>query len=178
MPSLANKHLVKLPAPEADIKHYQSAVGALMYPALCTRPDMTFTVASLGHHSANPSPDHLHALDCTFRYLHGTSDTTLIFQKGNSGTTLCSYVDANWASDINDRKSTSGFIFFFARSPISWSSKKQTSVTLSSTEAKYIAAAHTTKEALWLRHLLTDFGIDSHLPTTLYSISTTNSLSS
>jgi hypothetical protein len=77
-------------------------------------------------------------------------------------------VDADWASDINDHKSTSGFIFFFAGSPISWSSKKQMSIALSSTKAKYIAAMHTTKEALWLQHLLTNFGISSHLPTTLY----------
>jgi hypothetical protein len=66
MPSLANEHLIKLLAPEADIKHYQSAVGALMYPALCTQLDMSFTVASLGCHSANPGPDHLCTLDCSF----------------------------------------------------------------------------------------------------------------
>jgi Reverse transcriptase (RNA-dependent DNA polymerase) len=168
-PSLANDHLVKLPAPEADPKHYQSAVGALMYPSLCTRPDMAYTVATLGRHSACPGSDHVRALDRAFRYLRGSSDTRLVFQKGiPNGSTLHGYVDADWASDVNDRKSTSGFVFLLAGAPISWSSKKQTSVALSSTEAEYIAAAHATKEAIWLRRLLTDFGIDTYSPTTLY----------
>lgn len=168
-PSLANDHLVKLSAPEADVKHFQSAISALMYPSLCTRPDLAYTVAALGRHAANPGPDHLRALDRVFRYLRGTTDTRLIFQKGTPhGSILRGYVDADWASDVNDRKSTSGFVFLLGGAAISWSSKKQSSVALSSTEAEYIAGAHATKEAVWLRRLLADLGLDARSPTTLF----------
>jgi hypothetical protein len=77
-------------------------------------------------------------------------------------------MDADWASDVNDRKSTSGFVFLLAGGAISWSLKKQASVALSSTKAGYITAAHTTKEAIWLRHLLADLSMDFPSPTTLH----------
>jgi hypothetical protein len=64
---------------------------------------------------------------------------------------LHGFVDADWASDVNNCKSTSGFVFMLGGAVVSWSSKKQTSVTLSSTEAEYIVAAHATKEVVWLR---------------------------
>ena len=78
------------------------------------------------------------------------------------------FVDADWASDVNDRKSTSGFVFMLGGAAISWSSKKQTSVALSSTEAEYIAAAHATKEVVWLRRLLTELSLDLSPPTILH----------
>lgn len=81
---------------------------------------------------------------------------------------LSGYVDADWASDVNDRRSTSGFVFMLGGAAISWESKKQTSVALSSTEAEYIAAAHAAKEAVWLRRLLTELGLDTSHPTTLH----------
>ena len=80
---------------------------------------------------------------------------------------LFGYADADWASDINDRKSTSGYVFKLASATVSWSSKKQTSVALSSTEAKYIARVHTTKEVIWLRQLLSELGLGTRHPTTL-----------
>jgi hypothetical protein len=140
-----------------------------MYPMLGTRPDLAYTVAALGRHSATPGPDHQRALDRAFRYLRATSDWQLVFQRGTpGGTTLHGFVDADWASDVNDRKSTSGFVFMLGGAAISWSSKKQTSVALSSTEAEYIAAAHATKEVVWLRRLLTELGLDLHFPTVLH----------
>jgi hypothetical protein len=68
-----------------------------------------------------------------------------------NGTVLHGYMDADWATDVNNRKSTSGFVFMLGGAAISWGSKKQTSVALSSTEAEYIATAHAAKEAVWLR---------------------------
>jgi len=81
---------------------------------------------------------------------------------------LHGFVDADWASNINNRKSTSGFIFMLAGGTISWSSKKQSSVALSSTKAEYITGAHTAKEAIWLRHLLTKLGLEINAPTFLH----------
>jgi hypothetical protein len=81
---------------------------------------------------------------------------------------LHSFVDADWASDVNNCKSTSGFVFMLGGAVVSWSSKKQTSVALSSTEAEYIAAAHATKEVVWLRRLLIELGLDLDSPTVLH----------
>jgi hypothetical protein len=168
-PTLANEHLVKIASPEIDVRSYQSAIGALMYPMLGTRPDLAYTVAALGRHSATPGSDHERALDRAFRYLRATSDWQLVFQRGTpGGTVLHGFVDADWASDVNDRKSTSGFVFMLGGAAISWSSKKQTSVALSSTEAEYIAAAHATKEVVWLRRLLTELGLNLRPPTVLH----------
>ena len=168
-PSLANEHLTKLTSPEIEVKPYQSAVGALMYPMLGTRPDMAYAMAALGRHAANPGAEHQRALDRAFRYLHGTSDWELVFQRGRpGGGVLKGYVDADWASDVNDRKSTSGFVFVLAAGAICWSSKKQASVALSSTEAEYIAAAHATKEVVWLRRLLNELGQATKAPTHLH----------
>jgi Reverse transcriptase (RNA-dependent DNA polymerase) len=168
-PALAGEHLTKVSEPEVDVKVYQSAVGALMYPMLGTRPDLAFAVGALGRHSATPGAEHQHALDCVFRYLHGTSARRLVFQRASpESTQLTGYVDADWAGDVNDHKSTLGFIFMFGGAAVSWGSKKQTSVALSSTEAEYIAASYAAKEAIWLRRLLTELGLDTSSPTPIH----------
>jgi transposase InsO family protein len=168
-PTLPNEHLVKLPSPEVNAKLYQRMVGALMYTMLGTRPDLAYTVATLGRHAANPGDDHQQALDRAFRYLRTTKNSCLVFQRGTpDSSTLTGYVDADWASDVNDRKSTSGFAFMLSGAAISWSSKKQPSVALSSTEAEYIAAAHAAKECIWLRRLLMELGLPPHSATPLH----------
>jgi hypothetical protein len=132
-----------------------------MYPMLGSRPDLAYTVAALIKNAACTGTDHQRALDRAFRYLRGTSDQHLVYQRGSpNGATLQGFVDANWASDVNDRKSTSGFVFTLAGAAISWSCKKQNVIALSSTEAEYVAAAHAAKEAVWLRRLLTMLGLD------------------
>jgi hypothetical protein len=168
-PALPNKHLIKLASPEVDTKSYQRALGALMYPMLGTRPDLGYAIAALGRHAANPGPDHQRALERVFWYLRATSDQQLVFGWGSlGGSTLFGYADADWASDVNNRKSTSGYMFKLAGAAVSWSSKKQTSVALSSTEAEYISGAHTAKEAVWLRQLLSELGLDTSSPTILH----------
>jgi hypothetical protein len=168
-PSLPNERLAKVSEPEIDVKAYQSAVGALMYPMLGTRPDLAFMVGALGRHSATPGAEHQRVLNRAFRYLKGTSALRLVFKRGvPNGMALSGYVDADWASDVNDRKSTSGFVFMLGGAAISWGSKKQASVALSSTEAEYIAASHAAKEAVWLRRLLTELGLDLTSPTTIH----------
>jgi hypothetical protein len=168
-PTLPNKHLTKLNSPKVDMKLYQHMVGTLMYTMLRTCPDLAYMVATLGHHAANPGDDHQQALNRTFQYLRATKDSCLVFQHGTpNGSTLTGYVDADWASNVNNQKSTSGFVFMLSGAAVSWSSKKQPSVALSSTEAKYIAAAHMAKKCVWLRWLLTELGLPSHLATPLH----------
>jgi len=148
-PSLPNHHLVCLPSPEVDVKHFQWALSTLMYLMLGTCPDITYTVAALGRHAANPGTEYQHALDCLFQYLRGTSDYKLMYRCGVSGgDSILRYMDADWGSNVNDHKSTSGYIFTLSGGAISWSSKKQSTVALSSTKAKYIASTHAAKEVV------------------------------
>jgi hypothetical protein len=127
------------------------------------------TVATLSQHTACPGNKHQHALDHTFRYLSATTSQRIIYQCGlPTSSTLQGFVDVDWASNINDRKSMSSFIFMLAGAAISWSCKKQGVTALSSTEAEYIAAVHAAKEAIWLRHLLTELGLNLDKPTTLH----------
>jgi len=140
-----------------------------MYPMLATRLDLAYAVTALGHHAATPGPNHQHALERIFCYLQATANYQLVL--GHSATsvpTLLGYADSNWASDVNDRKLMSGYVFTLGGGAISWSSKKQPTVALSSTEAKYIASAHATKEATWLRLLLSELGQDMSSPTVLH----------
>jgi hypothetical protein len=168
-PALANEHLLKLLSPSVDAKAYQRALGSLMYPMLATRPDLAYAVAALGRHAATPGPDHQHALERVFRYLRATADYQLVLgRSATSVPTLLGYADSDWASDVNDRKSTSGYVFTLGGGAISWSSKKQPTVALSSTEAEYIAGAHAAKEATWLRLLLSELGQDMSSPTILH----------
>src|SRR5260370_14530688 len=168
-PARANEHLKKLTNPEINVRSYQSAVGTLMYPMLGTCPDLAYTVAALGRHVASPGADHQRMLDHTFQYLRATSNWQLIFQCGTpSRTVLHGFVNTDWASDVNDCKSTSGFVFMLGGVTISWSLKKQAAVALLSTEAEYLAGADAAKEAVWLRHLLRELRQDTNSLTALH----------
>jgi hypothetical protein len=120
-----------------------------MYPSLGTCPDLSYTVTTLSHHTANPGLEHQHALEHIFCYLCATTNYQLVYHC-TRGNTLFGFIDTDWASDINDQKSTSGFLCMLASGTVSWGSKKQGSVALSSTKAKYITTAHAAKEIIWL----------------------------
>ena len=145
---------------------YREAVGSLMYAAMGTRPDIAFTTSTMAQYLQNPGWKHWKAVKQNFHYLLGTKKLELTYGGEKRG--LVGYVDADGASQ-DHRRAISGYIFMVDEGAVSWSSKKQELVTLSTTEAKYVAATHAAKEDIWLRHLLTDlFGsIDS--PTTLFS---------
>ncbi|THH12524.1 hypothetical protein EW146_g7607 [Bondarzewia mesenterica] len=157
-PMLANQHLTRAEVPEVDIRGYQRILGSIMWAMLGTCPDLAYTVGALSQHSSSPSEEALHALMRVFKYLRGTSDMKLIYQ-GKKSKGLTGYVDADWAGDVNDRRSISGYVFKIAEGAISWSSKKQRSTALSSTEAEYVSGAHAAKELIWLRTLLAELGL-------------------
>jgi len=123
-------------------------------------------VGILSQHTTTPGKTHVNALNRAFQYLQATVHHTLCFD-GNELRELTGFVDADWAANINDRHSISGYIFMLSSCMISWSSKKQGSVALSSTEAEYIAGTHTVKEAIWLHTLLSELGELQDAPTTL-----------
>jgi hypothetical protein len=118
---------------------------------------------------SNPSSSDEVKVKRIFRYLNGTKNKKIKYSKfGNSN--LVGYSDADWGGDLSDRKSTSGYVFILAGAAISWSSKKQPIVALSSTEAEYIALCSAAQEAMFLKSLLVDLGfLNKNEAVTLYS---------
>ena len=135
---------------------YQSAVGSLMYLAVATRPDITFAVSNVAKFSAQPAKHHWTAVKRVMRYLRGTTEMGLVFSPQPTDECV-GYSDADWGGDLDDRKSTSGYLFQVGGGAVSWRSKKQTCVALSTAEAEYIALAAAAQEALWLRQLTAEF---------------------
>ncbi|MGH7239999.1 MAG: Ty1/Copia family ribonuclease HI, partial [Candidatus Saccharimonadales bacterium] len=139
----------------AEMKNvpYQSAVGAIMYAMLGTRPDIAFAVTTLSQFTSNPGMPHWVALKRVLRYLNASANSKLVYSGCNgysAAPQLIGYCDADWASNVDDRRSTTGYVFMLAGGAISWKTKKQPTVALSSVEAEYMAATQATKEAIWL----------------------------
>ena len=144
--------------PLTDIP-YATAIGSLMYAAVATRPDISFAVQTLSQFTSRPSQAHWTAIKRVLHYLKGTQALGITYGL-IPDTTILGFSDADWGADIVDRRSVSGYIYTTAGGAISWSSKKQPTVALSSMEAEYMALTHATKEALWLRTLATDLGFN------------------
>ncbi|KAH9735189.1 hypothetical protein KPL71_017659 [Citrus sinensis] len=145
--------LVKDPAGRiVDSTLYKQIVGSLMY-LTATRPDIMHAVSSISRYMERPKEDHLLAVKRILRYLRGTAEFGLFYKKGKKSY-LYGFADSDYAGDLDDRRSTSGYVFMFGSAAISWSSKKQPIVTLSTTEAEFVAAASCACQALWLRNIL------------------------
>jgi len=123
--------------------------GSVLWPAVVSRPDIAFGVRVLLQFVQNPGPIHWEALKRVIFYLNTTKRLWLTFG-GNSEALVEGYCDADWASQKHQH-SISGYVFYLGQGVISWSSKKQHIIALSSTEAEYIVETHATKEVLWLR---------------------------
>jgi hypothetical protein len=139
-----------------DQKVYWSMIGSLLY--LCaSRPDIMLSVCMCARFQADPKEVHLRAVKRIMRYLVYTAKLGLWYPKGSTFD-LIGYSDADWAGCKIDRKSTSGTCQFLGRSLMSWASKKQNSVALSTAEAEYIAVGHCCAQLLWMRQTLRDYG--------------------
>ena len=146
---------------------YQSAVGCLLYLSVKTRPDITFAVHNVAKYSAKPTIQHWKAVKRIFRYLKGTENFGIMYKdEGPSG--FIGYSDADWGGDIDNRRSTSGYSFHLSGGVVSYSSRKQSCVALSTAEAEYMALASATQEAVWLRKLATDLHLDTKGPMLIY----------
>eukprot|EP00253_Pinus_taeda_P021843 PITA_21843 len=119
---------------------YASAVGSLMYAMVCTRPDITHEVGVLSRFMSKLGKGHWIVVKRVFRYLRGTSDY-------------------DWAGDLDQRRSTSGYVFNLFGGVVSWMSKKQSVEALSTTEAEYMAATHASNEVVWLQRLCSSMGL-------------------
>lgn len=138
-----------------DKQLYQSAVGTLLYLSSATRPDITYAVGNVAKFCSKPTKQHWIAVKRILRYLKGTHTYGLLYTK-QSISTCVGFSDSDWGGDLDDRKSTSGYVFQIGKTAVSWKSKKQACVALSTAEAEYIALASTVQESLWMQQLLSD----------------------
>jgi hypothetical protein len=146
---------------------YQSAVGSLMYAMVATRPDIAVAVGVVSQFMNNPGQQHWTAVKRIFRYLKGSMDFCLELSGNNKLVKLEGYCDADWAGNVDNRRSTTGYTFTLAGASISWKSRHQPTVALSTTEAEYMAATEATKEAVWLRAFLDNLGYKQLNPTSI-----------
>jgi hypothetical protein len=147
---------------------YANAIGSLMYAMTCTRPDICYVVGLVSRYQSNPGIAHWKAVKRILRYLKGTSNYMLCYQ--GSDLQLVGFSDSDYAGDRDKSKSTSGYAFMLNNGAISWSSKKQTCIALSTMEAEYVACSHAVQESVWLRRFFKNLSCVTHgkNPVTLY----------
>lgn len=137
---------------EMEDKPYRELVGGLIYLANATRPDLSFAASVLSRFCSKPGIVHWQLAKRVLRYIKGTLKYGITYEKDNKN--MHAYVDADWGSDIDDRRSYTGSIIILAKGPISWQAKKQRSVALSTMEAEYMGLSEVMKETIYLKGLL------------------------
>lgn len=153
--------LVKQEAGTGDCRHptpYRELIGALMYLSVGTRPDITHAVSYLSQFNDCHTEVHWKAAKRVLRYLKGTHNVGLVYSHSSDPPTM--FTDADWGNCSLDRKSYTGYTFIMSGEAISWESKKQQTVALSSTEAEHMALSEATKEALYMGRMLGELGVE------------------
>ncbi len=138
-------------------------IGKLMYLACGTRPNVAFAVGQLSKHNSDPQRGHLRAAKRVIRYLKGTINLGLVYGRSTRHPPpygLIGYADSNFARDPEDRKSVIGYCFFLNGAVVSWRSKKQQTVSTSTTEAEYIALGHGAREAEWIKRFVNELEME------------------
>lgn len=168
-PMESNLKLMKVNEHQGDKNDvpYRELIGCLMYLAVTTRPDIAYVTSSLSQFNNNYGPEHWTVAKRVLRYLKGSIDKSLVYKSSQEN--LKGYVNADWGSCINDRHSYTGFVFILSQAPITWESRKQRTVALSSAEAEYMGLTEATKEAIYLRKFLIELGLKKFSDTTLYN---------
>jgi hypothetical protein len=146
---------------------YREAIGSLMYLMVGTRPDLAFCVGRLAKYVQKPTMVQWEALKRVMRYVIHTRKLGLVFGGTKASMTPAVYVDADWAGDVETRKSTSGFVAMMSGGAIAWGARQQEVVALSSAESEYISMCNGARETVWLRRLLKGLGVvpDMEKPT-------------
>ena len=146
---------------------YREAVGSLMFLSIVSRPDIPYAVNYLSRFLNGYDNSHWEVVKRVFRYLKGTCDLGIMYTR-DKVFDLMAYSDSDYAGDLESRRSTSGNLFILSNGPVSWLSQRQPSVTLSTTEAEYVAACMAARETVWLRRLLSDIGHPCACRTMIY----------
>ena len=155
---------------EMKNKPYAAAFGTLNWIAMTTRPDIAFATNICGRYASNPGIKHWNLVKRIFGYLKRTIDLKINYKRSNDK--IKGYTDADFAGCTDTRKSTTGYAFTLAGGPISWKSKRQKCVSMSTAESEYIAIGNGVKEALWLRKLMTHINKPSKEGTEIYTDNT------
>ncbi|GAA5871105.1 hypothetical protein JCM1840_007591 [Sporobolomyces johnsonii] len=145
-------------------ERYREMLGALLYIAICTRPDISYAVSVASRFGAEPAQRHWVQLKRILRYVASTREQGLVYSPSSSSQ-LVGFTDADHAADPSTRRSISGWVFTLAGAAVDWQSKRQAVVSISSTEAEYYSFSSAVREALWLRSLFVDLGIPPSGPT-------------
>lgn len=138
-------------------KKCRSLIGCLMYAMLGSRPDLCYPISYLSRFQDKASEELWTALKRVLRYIKGTLNLKLVYKR--EGLKLQGFADADWAGDLEQRRSTSGYMFMLGSATLCWSSKRQVSVALSSTEAEYVSLSTAVTEACWLKKIFQDLNI-------------------
>ena len=138
---------------------YASAIGSIMYAMVGTRPDVAQAIGVLSRFMGNPGKVHWTPVKWLLRYLKNSSDLKLVYTQGKD-LQVQGYSDSDYAADLDRRRSTTGYVFTVGGNTVSWKSNLQSIVALSTTEAEYVALTEAVKEALWIKGLLSDMGIE------------------
>ena len=166
LPIHAAKKITTPPLDAPATKQFQRLIGCLLYLMHGTRPDLAYVVIRLSQHSAAPQTHHWDDLKRVLRYLRGTPHARLTLRKHNEDG-LTGYFDAAF-SDSPDRRSTAGYLFLYHGSPISWASKLQRTIALSTVEAEFMAGSEACKELIWIRSVFRGLGLfDDTTPPTI-----------
>jgi hypothetical protein len=147
-----------------DVKFYQEVVGSLIYLSMGTRPDIMFAVGVVSRYMNHPKVRHWGMVKGILRYLRGTLSYGIAYGFED---VLVVFTDSDWGSDLETRRSTSGYVFSFGR-PISWKSKYQATVALSTVEAEYMALSACVQECIWLLALSNEVGLMVSTPILIY----------
>ncbi|PKI69339.1 hypothetical protein CRG98_010273 [Punica granatum] len=157
-------HLSKAMSPKTPVERekmshvpYAPAIGSLMYVMLCTRSDIAYAVSMTSRYRSNSGPDHWTAIKNILKYLRRTKEIVLVY--GGGELRLDEFTDSDFQSDVDDRKSISGYIFTCNGGAVSWKSSKQETTADFTTEAEYIAASDAEMEAVWIRKFVTELGV-------------------
>lgn len=147
---------------------YQEAIGSLMFLSIVSRPDISFAVNLVSKYLNRHNEEHWRAVKRIFSYVSGTIKYGIEYRSGGSELTLRGYSDADFVGDVETRRSTTGYVFELAGGPVTWASQRQDLITLSTTEAEYVAASITSREVVWLRRLLSEMECPCEGATTVY----------
>lgn len=151
---------------KVDITFFKLIVGSLMY-LTATRPDIMFAVSLISRFMEHPTELHVLAAKRILHYLKGTTDLGVFYKKGEKSD-LMGFIDSDYIRDVNDRSSTSGYVFIMGSGVVSWSSKKQQVVASSITEAEFIAGASCACQAVWLSRILGELNFPPLESTAVY----------
>ena len=140
-------------------RKYREIIGSLIYAMVCTRPDLCWIVTKLSQHLDKPNKADWVMVKHVLHYLKGTLNYKIVYKKSEMGLCLSGFSDSDWAGSVSDRCSTTGYYFSLNPDgpPVSWKSKKQCTIALSSCEAEYMALAASAQEAIFLSMLMNDF---------------------